>query len=517
MQRTASSGATSTTAEPGATPGRIPCLARRCTGRFLRLSATPIGGRIWCDASRTKPHSAPRYFPASAVSRPFFSRDLRGNPRDQARRRTKPVTFGRPRIPSRGLLECAYRLANVWCLLSVGHDRPGVDEIVRRTARAVTSGSLGSCTERWLPSRWRSASACRASQNHRTAKKAGLESPHCRPDESGCQRTALVLTAATSFSVMFAPTIDGKLRDSMATLASLLAAAIWSISLRRVKGGVDGVPPPIGIPSLPLAMRATLRSRAHNNTARRERRRRTRLGSCRGWQRPRSRFWLVDWKNCSTRSGSSPARIAFSAFDLPAIENSTIPAVRHRGVIALARVSCTRRGTQTGRCALAAMPPVFSERKSSAYWLRSQPPRSLATGPRSSVRDSSLAGWGLQIWSFDLASKAATSPFSAVSFACLLRQRWSYSSRHPGQLGSPFPYALMAVVSSECGARSDRGSAALHTLQILPPYPGGYLLARSSLQKGAGSRNRRGVTSSRKTNGCTRYFRRWRSIDRLRR
>ena len=302
-----------------------------------------------------------------------------------------------------------------------------------------------------------------------------------------------VLTAAIIvFLVMFARTIDWQAAWTSMRQASLplLAAAIFvnflSVAVKGVRWWL--FLRPIGITSLPLAMRATIAGAGLNNV----------LVASGG---DAARVVFVS-RLSGVPSSTVLASVALEklfdpigfvillvfgvlVFDLPAqFEAWKIPAVVALVLIIalLAFFVYATRNAKPGDAAVRREKPVGFGGKAKAYLVTfAATAGHLATGPRFiGAMLLSLAGWGLQLWTFDLAARAAhVSIPIAGSFACLLAINVGLILRAtPGNVGFfQFAYALMA---EQFGVRREDAIAVsllIQTLQIIPLTLVGVVLA----------------------------------------
>lgn len=294
------------------------------------------------------------------------------------------------------------------------------------------------------------------------------------------------------FLVLFARTIDWQAAWNSMRHASLplLAAAIF---VNFLSVGVKGVRwwlflRPIGIPSLPLAMRATIAGAGLNNVL---------VAS--GGDAARVVF-------VSRLSGVSSSTVLASlaleklfdpigfvillvfgvlVFDLPSqFEAWKIPAVGALVVIIalLAFFVYATRNAKPGDASVRREQPVGFAGKVKVYFVSfASTAGHLATGPRFlAAMVLSLIGWGLQLATFALAAEAANVSIPiAGSLACLLAINVGLVLRAtPGNVGFfQFAYALMA---EQFGVRREDAIAVsllIQTLQILPITIIGVMLA----------------------------------------
>jgi uncharacterized protein (TIRG00374 family) len=302
-----------------------------------------------------------------------------------------------------------------------------------------------------------------------------------------------ILTAAILvFLVMFARTIDWQQAWTAMRTASLplLGAAIFvnflSVAVKGVRWWL--FLRPIGIPSLPLAMRATIAGAGLNNVL---------VAS--GGDAARVVFVSrVSGVASSTVLASMALEKLFDpigfviflvvgvlVFDLPAqFEAWKIPAVALLVVIValLAFFVYATRNAKPGDVVARRAPPATVWGKVKAYLVGfASTAGHLATGPRFlGAMALSLAGWALQLVTFALAAEAAhVSIPIAGSLACLLAINVGLVLRAtPGNVGFfQFAYALMA---EQFGVGRDDAIAVsllIQTLQILPLTLLGVLLA----------------------------------------
>jgi len=302
-----------------------------------------------------------------------------------------------------------------------------------------------------------------------------------------------VLTAAiVVFLVMFARTIDWQAAWTSMRHASLplLAAAILvnflSVAVKGVRWWL--FLRPIGITSLPLAMRATIAGAGLNNV----------LVASGG---DAARVVFVS-RLSGVPSSTVLASVALEKlfdpigfvfllvfgvlfFDMPAqFEAWKIPAVAALVVIVALLaffVYATRNAKPGDATARRADPTGFGGKVKSYLVTFAATAGHLATGPRFlGAMVLSLMGWVLQLWTFQLAAAAAhVSIPIAGSFACLLAINVGLILRAtPGNVGFfQFAYALMA---EQFGVRREDAIAVsllIQTLQILPLTLLGVLLA----------------------------------------
>ncbi len=294
------------------------------------------------------------------------------------------------------------------------------------------------------------------------------------------------------FLVLFARTIDWQAAWNSMRNASLplLAAAIF---VNFLSVGVKGVRwwlflRPIGIPSLPLAMRATIAGAGLNNV----------LVASGG---DAARVVFVS-RLSGVASSTVLASLALEklfdpigfvillvfgvlVFDLPSqFEAWKIPAVGALVVIIalLAFFVYATRNAKPGDASVRREQPVGFAGKVKAYFVSfASTAGHLATGPRFlAAMVLSLIGWGLQLATFALAAEAAhVSIPIAGSLACLLAINVGLVLRAtPGNVGFfQFAYALMA---EQFGVRREDAIAVsllIQTLQILPITIIGVMLA----------------------------------------
>ena len=294
------------------------------------------------------------------------------------------------------------------------------------------------------------------------------------------------------FLVLFARTIDWQAAWNSMRHASLplLAAAIF---VNFLSVGVKGVRwwlflRPIGIPSLPLAMRATIAGAGLNNVL---------VAS--GGDAARVVFVSrLSGVASSTVLASMALEKLFDpigfvillvfgvlVFDLPAqFEAWKIPAVGLLIVIIalLAFFVYATRHAKPGDASVRRVQPVGLAGKVKVYFVSfASTAGHLATGPRFlAAMVLSLIGWGLQLATFALAAEAAhVSIPIAGSLACLLAINVGLVLRAtPGNVGFfQFAYALMA---EQFGVRREDAIAVsllIQTLQILPITIIGVMLA----------------------------------------
>jgi uncharacterized protein (TIRG00374 family) len=301
------------------------------------------------------------------------------------------------------------------------------------------------------------------------------------------------LTAAILvFLVLFARTIDWhaawtSMRNaSLPLLAAAIAVNFLSVAVKGVRWWL--FLRPIGIPSLGLAMRATIAGAGLNNV----------LVASGG---DAARIVFV-----SRLSGVSSSTVLASAalerlfdpigfvillvfgvlvFDLPPqFEAWKIPAVGVLIVIIglLAFFVYATRNATPGDTSVQRAQPAGVGGKVKAYLVSfAQTAGHLATGPRFlGAAILSLAGWGLQLATFALAASAAhVSIPIAGSLACLLAINVGLVLRAtPGNVGFfQFAYALMAEQFGVSRADAIAVSLLIQTLQILPLTLLGVLLA----------------------------------------
>jgi len=301
------------------------------------------------------------------------------------------------------------------------------------------------------------------------------------------------LTAAIIvFLVLFARTIDWQAAWTSMRSASLplLAAAIFVNFLSVLVKGVRWwlFLRPIGIPSLALAMRATIAGAGLNNV----------LVASGG---DAARVVFVS-RLTGVPSATVLASLALEklfdpigfvillvfgvlVLELPAqFEAWKIPAVALLVIIIalLTYFVYATRNAKPGDVAARRDPPSGFGGKIKAYFVSfASTAGHLATGPRFlAALVLSLAGWGLQLATFALAAEAAHVTISlAGSFACLLAINVGLVLRAtPGNVGFfQFAYALMA---EQFGVRREDAIAVsllIQTLQILPMTLLGVLLA----------------------------------------
>ncbi len=300
--------------------------------------------------------------------------------------------------------------------------------------------------------------------------------------------TAVILV----FLVMFARTIDWAAAWNSMRHASLplLAAAIFvnflSVAVKGVRWWL--FLRPIGITSLPLAMRATIAGAGLNNVL---------VAS--GGDAARVVFVSrLSGVPSSTVLASMALEKLFDpigfviflvfgvlVFDLPAqFEAWKIPAVALLIVIIamLAFLVYATRNAKPGDDDAGREQPAGAWAKVKAYLVSfANTAGHLATGPRFlGAMILSLAGWGLQLVTFALAAAAAQVSIPlAGSLACLLAINVGLVLRAtPGNVGFfQFAYALMA---EQFGVGRDDAIAVsllIQTLQILPTTLLGVLLA----------------------------------------
>ena len=301
------------------------------------------------------------------------------------------------------------------------------------------------------------------------------------------------LTAAIIvFLVMFARTIDWQAAWTSMRSASLplLAAAIFvnflSVAVKGVRWWL--FLRPIGIPSLALAMRATIAGAGLNNVL---------VAS--GGDAARVVFVsrLTGVPSATVLASMALERLfdpigfvillvfGVLVLELPAqFEAWKIPAVALLliTVALLAYFVYATRNAKPGDVAVERQQSSGFGGKVKAYLVSfASTAGHLATGPRFLAATAlSLAGWGLQLATFALAAEAAHVTISlAGSFACLLAINVGLVLRAtPGNVGFfQFAYALMA---EQFGVRRDDAIAVsllIQTLQILPLTLIGVLLA----------------------------------------
>lgn len=311
------------------------------------------------------------------------------------------------------------------------------------------------------------------------------------------------LTAAIIiFLVMFARTIDWQAAWTSMKSASLplLAAAIFvnflSVAVKGVRWWL--FLRPIGIPSLALAMRATIAGAGLNNVL---------VAS--GGDAARVVFVsrLTGVPSATVLASMALERLfdpigfvillvfGVLVLELPAqFEAWKIPAVALLVIIIalLAYFVYATRNAKPGDVAAHGQQPSGLGGKVKAYLVSfAATAGHLATGPRFLAATAlSLAGWGLQLATFALAAEAAHVAISlAGSFACLLAINVGLVLRAtPGNVGFfQFAYALMA---EQFGVRREDAIAVsllIQTLQILPLTLIGVLLAPEFIfKKGRG-------------------------------
>lgn len=285
------------------------------------------------------------------------------------------------------------------------------------------------------------------------------------------------------FLILFARTIDwnaawNSMRHaSLPLLAAAIGANFLSVLLKGVRWWL--FLRPIGIRSLPLAMRATIAGAGLNN-----------ILVASGGDAARVVFVTrVSGVSSSSVLASAALDRLFDpigfvmllvfgviAFDLPPqFEAWKLPAEIALGAIVLLLVVFVYATRNV-------KPDDVTERSVKARtwtgrvrdYLRSfgQTAGRLATGPRFlAAMGLSLLGWGFQLWCFDLAASAARVPIPiAGSLACLLGINVGLIIRAtPGNVGFfQFVYALMAEQFGVSRNDAIAVSLLIQTLQILP-------------------------------------------------
>lgn len=294
------------------------------------------------------------------------------------------------------------------------------------------------------------------------------------------------------FLIYFAKTIDwhaawNSMRHaSLPLLAAAIGVNILSILLKGIRWWL--FLRPIGITSLPLAIRATVAGAGLNN-----------ILVANGGDAARVVFVSrVSGVPSSTVLASMALEKLFDpigfvmllvfgalAFDLPPqFEVWKLPAEIALGVIVLLMVFfvyATRHIKPEHVPERRARPRTWIGKVRVYIKSFGQTAGRLATGPRFlAAMVLSLLSWGCQLWTFDLAASAAHVPIPlAGSLACLLGINVGLIVRAtPGNVGFfQFVYALMAEQFGVARNDAIAVSLLIQTLQILPPTLLGIALA----------------------------------------